>query len=522
METLQSYVRGEWVTGTGDATKLVNPTTEEVVAQVAAGGIDMGRALKHAREVGGPALRAMTFRERGAMLMTLSESLLAIRDELLDLSMINNGSTRSDAKFDVDGASFTLAAYAELGESLGDGRYLVDGEPIELLRSRKLGGLHIKTPYHGVAMHINAFNFPAWGLAEKAAVAWLAGMPVVSKPATATSWIAEVLARALVKAGALPDGAFTFIAGHPVGMVESLQTGDVLAFTGSSGVGNHLRTHPRVIGQGVPVNVEADSVNSAVLGPDVSAGDDVFDMLVRDAVREVIQKTGQKCTATRRIFVPTEVADDFTEALASDLSRISVGDPFTEGVRMGPVVNARQRDDIMAGLGRFSSVTSTVRGAGRPDTVAGVAGDGGFFVDSHVLRTSDPAASLAADLVHDEEVFGPVTTILPYDGSVSQAAQLVARGRGSLVASVYSDDRDFSRDLVLDLAPWSGRVTLGSAKVAESAPSPGAVLPQLVHGGPGRAGGGEELGGERGMDFYLQRTAVQGYRPLVERLFDGS
>ena len=229
-----------------------------------------------------------------------------------------------------------------------------------------------------------------------------------------------------------------------------------------------------------------------------------------------------KCTATRRIFVPVNVVDDFTEALSSDLGRISIGDPFTEGVRMGPVVNARQRDDIMAGLERFASVTSTVRGAGRPGELAGVAGDAGYFVDAHVLRTADPAASLAADLVHDEEVFGPVTTILPYDGSVSQAAQLVARGRGSLVASVYSDDRAFARDLVLDLAPWSGRVTLGSAKVAESAPSPGAVLPQLVHGGPGRAGGGEELGGVRGMDFYLQRTAVQGYRPLVERLFDGS
>ena len=522
METLQSYVRGEWVAGTGEPTKLVNPTTEQVVAQVSAEGIDVAQALEHGRTVGGPALRAMTFRERGAMLKSLSESLIAIRDELLDLSMINNGSTRSDAKFDVDGATFTLAAYAELGEELGDARYLVDGEAIELLRSRKLGGLHVKTPYRGVAMHINAFNFPAWGLAEKAAVAWLAGMPVVSKPATATSWIAEVLARALVNSGALPDGAFTFLAGHPKGMIESLKTGDVLAFTGSSGVGNHLRTHARVIEQGIPVNVEADSVNSAVLGPDVSAGDDVFDMLVRDAVREVIQKTGQKCTATRRIFVPVEVADDFTDALASDLSRISIGDPFTDGVRMGPVVNARQRDDIMGGIDRFSSVASRVRGTGRPEQLAGVSGETGYFVDTHVLRTADPEASLAADLVHNEEVFGPVTTILPYDGSVAQAGELVARGRGSLVASVYSDDRAFARDLVLELAPWSGRVTLGSAKVAESAPSPGAVLPQLVHGGPGRAGGGEELGGERGMDFYLQRTAVQGYRPLVERLFDGT
>lgn len=522
METLQSYVCGEWFTGTGDATKLINPTTEEAVAQVAAGGVDVAAALEYARTKGGPALRAMTFRERGQMLKSLSEALIAIRDELLDLSMVNNGSTRSDAKFDVDGASFTLAAYAELGEQLGDQRYLVDGEPIELLRSRKLGGLHLKTPHRGVAMHINAFNFPAWGLAEKAAVAWLAGMPVVTKPATATAWIAEVLARALVKTGALPEGALTFLAGHPQGLVESLETGDVLAFTGSSGVGNHLRSHPRVVSQGVPVNVEADSVNSAVLGPDVEAGDDVFDMLVRDALREVIQKTGQKCTATRRIFVPVDVVDDFTDALASDLDRISIGDPFTDGVRMGPVVNARQRDDVLAGLERFSSVTSTVRGAGRPTQVAGVEGEGGFFVDAHVLRTADPAASMTADLVHDEEVFGPVTTVLPYDGSVAQAAQLVARGRGSLVASVYSDDRAFARDLVLDLAPWSGRVTLGSAKVAESAPSPGAVLPQLVHGGPGRAGGGEELGGERGMDFYMQRTAVQGYRPLVEKLFDGA
>jgi oxepin-CoA hydrolase/3-oxo-5,6-dehydrosuberyl-CoA semialdehyde dehydrogenase len=521
METLQSYVNDAWVTGTGDATKLLNPTTEEVVAQVAAEGIDVARAMSHAREVGGPALRAMTFRERGQMLKALSEAVIAQRDDLLNLSMINNGATRSDAKFDVDGASFTLAAYAELGEALGDARYIVDGEPVELLRSRKLGGLHLKTPYRGVALHINAFNFPAWGLAEKAAVAWLAGMPVVSKPATATSWVAEYLARGLVESGALPPGAFSFIAGHPSGLVDSLDTGDVLAFTGSSGVGNHLRTHANVIAKGVPVNIEADSVNSVVLGPDIEAGDDVFDMLVRDVLRETIQKTGQKCTATRRVFIPAPIVEDFTEALVSDLSRIPIGDPFTEGVRMGPVVSGRQRDDILAGLERFAGATSIVRGSGRPSELAGVEGDRGFFVDAHVLRTADPAASLAADVVHDEEIFGPVTTVLPYDGTVEQAAALVARGRGSLVASVYSDDRDFSRDLVLDLAPWSGRVTLGSAKIAASAPSPGVVLPQLVHGGPGRAGGGEELGAERGLDFYLQRTAVQGYRPLVERLFDG-
>lgn len=521
MEQIQSYLEGKWVSGEGPTSALVNPSNEQVIAETSTRGLDFASALDFARQSGGPTLRAMTFAERGAMLRSLSEAVVQARNELLELSMLNNGATRSDAKFDVDGASFTLAAYAELGEALGDKRYIVDGEAIELLRSRRFAGLHIKTPRTGVAVHVNAYNFPAWGLAEKAAVALLAGMPVVTKPATATAYVAYALTKALVDTQALPAGALSLVAGNPGEMLEHLKTGDVLAFTGSSGVGQTLRTLPHVVAGGIPVNVEADSVNAAVLGPDVEAGDPAWDMFIRAVFQDMTQKTGQKCTAIRRVMVPSEGVDDVIEALADSLSRLRIGDPFAEGVRMGPLVSKRQRADVLQGLERLSGSVERVLGEGRPSELHGVDGDQGFFVDAHVFRAKDNAAALAADAVHDHEVFGPAVTILPYDGSAESAAALVARGQGGLVASLFSDDRDWTREVALGIAPWSGRVMLGSAKIAESAPGPGTVLPQLVHGGPGRAGGGEELGGERGMDFYMQRTALQGYRPLVERLFDG-
>lgn len=522
MEQIRSYLGGEWVAGEGPMTSLVNPSTEAAIASTSTRGLNFNAAMAFARETGGPALRAMTFAQRGAMLRALSEAVVASRNELLELSMLNNGATRSDAKFDVDGASFTLAAYAELGEELGERRYLVDGEAIELLRSRRFAGLHIKTPRTGVAVHVNAYNFPAWGLAEKAAVALLAGMPVISKPATATAYVAHALTKALVETGELPAGAFSLVAGSPGDLLDHLTTGDVLAFTGSSAVGQTLRTLPHVVAGGVPVNVEADSVNAAVLGPDVEAGDPAWDMMVRAVFQDMTQKTGQKCTAIRRVMVPADGVDDVIDALKDSLSRLRIGDPFAEGVRMGPVVSARQRDDVLEGLSRLSGCVERVAGEGRPTELHGVEGDTGYFVDAHIFKAADPSAALAADAVHDHEVFGPAVTILPYDGSAEGAAALVARGKGGLVASVFSDDRTWTRDAALGLAPWSGRVMLGSAKIAESAPGPGTVLPQLVHGGPGRAGGGEELGGERGMDLYMQRTAMQGYRPLLERLFDGT
>lgn len=520
MEKLASYLGDQWVTGAGEGVGLVNPATDEVIASTCTAGLDLASALDFSRDVGGPALRSMTFAERAQVLRALAESIVTHRKELLTLSTMNNGSTRSDSKFDIDGASFTLQAYAELGDALGDRRYLLDGEVEELLRSRRLAGLHIKVPRPGVAVHINAFNFPVWGLAEKLAVSFLAGMPVLTKPATATALASWRMAKAFVDSGAMPAGAFSFLAGPAGNLVDQLAYGDVLAFTGSSQVGQRFKTASHLVGA-VRVNVEADSLNSAVLGPDVEVGSDTWDLFIRDVYRDLTQKTGQKCTAIRRIFVPTEAAGEVAEALIDMASRLHIGDPSNGDVRMGPLVNRRQEADVHAGLDRLGGQVEKLMGERRPGNLVDVEGQAGSFVGVHLFRAKDPAASRNADRVHAFEVFGPAATILPYDGSVQDAASMVALGRGGLVSSVYSDDRHVIRDMVLNIAPHHGRVTIGSAKIAESSPGPGTVLPQLVHGGPGRAGGGEELGGIRGLDLYLQRTAIQGYRPLVENLFNG-
>jgi oxepin-CoA hydrolase/3-oxo-5,6-dehydrosuberyl-CoA semialdehyde dehydrogenase len=521
MERLTSYLEGRWQAGDGPLAVLVNPATEEPLCEVAGGGLDLGKALAHARRHGGPALGALTFRERGRVLAGLAEALRARRDALLDIEMRNNGATRSDAKFDVDGAALTLTAYAELGDSLGDRRWITDGEAVELARSKRLGGIHVKRARPGVAVHINAFNFPAWGLAEKLAPAILAGMPVVSKPATATALTAWAMARAFVESGALPEGSFGFLAGPAGDLVDHLSYGDVMAFTGSSELGCRLKGLPHVVRAGVAVNLEADSLNAAVLGPDVEPGSETWDLFVRDVLRDLTQKTGQKCTAIRRVLCPAARLDELTEALVQGAAAVGIGDPMAEGVRMGPVVNARQRDDVMAGLQRLGAALSRVRGEGRPREVLGVGEGRGYFVDVHLFRSTDPAAAIAPGVVHELEVFGPAASILAYDGTPEAASEAVALGRGSLVSSVYSDDRGWTERAVWGLCAWNGRVTLGSKQVAEASPGPGTVLPELVHGGPGRAGGGEELGLWRGMDLYLQRTAIQGYRPLVERLAAG-
>jgi 3,4-dehydroadipyl-CoA semialdehyde dehydrogenase len=520
METLASYLGQTWVVGDGPQTTLINPATEEAVASACTRGLDFAGALNKARNEGAQNLQELTFAQRGAILRQLAETMVAHRKELLGYSIINNGATRSDSKFDVDGASFTLQAYADLGESLGDKRYLVDGDTQELLRSKRLAGLHIRTPRHGVAVHINAFNFPAWGLAEKFAVAFLAGMPVLTKPATATCLTSYHLAKAFVEADVLPPHTFGFIAGSAGDLVDHLQFGDALAFTGSNGLG--MRFKRELSPKGIAVNVEADSLNAAILGPDVDSSDETWNLFIRDVFRDMHQKTGQKCTAIRRVLVPTEMVDEVTEALVDLSSRLKIGNPANNDVRMGPVVSAQQNTDVAEGLSRLGSQVKKIHGGGRPANLIDVDNDKGYFFDVHLFQAADQAASLAADAVHGHEVFGPAATILPYDGTAQSAGQIIALGGGGLVASSYSNDRQFQKDLVLRMAPYHGRITMGSEKIAESSPGPGTVLPQLVHGGPGRAGGGEELGGIRGLEFYLQRTAIQGYRPLVEKLFDGS
>jgi oxepin-CoA hydrolase/3-oxo-5,6-dehydrosuberyl-CoA semialdehyde dehydrogenase len=518
-ERIESYVEDGWRAGNGAGQVLVNPTTEAEVARADTSGIDFGRALDHARRVGGPALRALTFEERGALLQQLSSTVHKAREALIDSSIANGGCTRSDAKFDVDGAIGTLAAYAELGKSLGKKRVLADGDGAPLGRSPRFWGQHVHTSRPGAAVFVNAFNFPAWGFAEKAACALLAGMPVVVKPATATALTAYQMMRAIVDAKVAPAGTLSFVGGAPGDLLDHLAIQDVLAFTGGAATGHKLRARANVIEQNIPLNVEADSLNAMVLGPDVELGSETMNLFLRELAKDLTQKTGQKCTAVRRILVPHALVDDVVAELAARFAEIKLGDPSLTEVGMGPVATRAQLDEVRRGVALLREDADVVFGA--PDAVVepiGGAKGVGFFHPIVLLRARD---AKSARRVHTHEVFGPVATVLPYDGSAAEAATLVGLGQGCLVSSVYSDDKRFVEDAVAGIAPWTGRVYLGSAKVVDHTLGPGTVLPLSVHGGPGRAGGGEELGGLRGVLHFMQRTALQGYRASVESIVGG-
>ena len=499
MLELRSYVAGRWVAGTGAAQLLLNPATEEPLARASSEGIDFESALEHARSVGGPALRAMSFAERGAALKAVAGVIQGEREALLELAIANGGNTRSDAKFDVDGAIATLLAYAEIASSLGSSRFLVDGEGIQLGRSARFYGQHVLVPRRGVAVHINAFNFPAWGFAEKGAVALLAGMPVLSKPATSSAMVAHRIMELIVEKKLLPEGALSFLVGGADDLVSQLGSQDVLAFTGSGETGTKLRSSRNVIEQAVRVNVEADSLNAAVLGPDVEPRSDMYELFLKDVVRDMTQKAGQKCTAVRRVVVSENQISSVRSDLAELLATIRVGDPKSEDTRMGPLASGAQLADVREGVQRL----------GGRHAFGGIEplGAKGFFLSPILVEEPGEA-------VHEREVFGPVASLVCFSGN---PAEVVARGNGGLVCSVYSEDQDFIEAIVGELTPYHGRIYLGHPKI-ELSPGPGTVLPQLVHGGPGRAGGGEELGGPRGLAFYMQRVALEGSRPVIQKL----
>lgn len=514
METLESYLNAEWVSVQGKGAVLVNPTTEAPLAEASTDGLDLGGAVAFAREHGGPALRALTFAERGDLLRAMSRTLHGARDALIDVAIANGGNTRSDAKFDIDGAIGTLAYYAELGKELGSERVRVDGEGVQLGRSPRAFGAHVLTPRTGVAVHVNAFNFPAWGLGEKAACALLAGMPIVTKPATSTALLAHRVVKLWVDADLLPKGALSLVTGGAGSLLSHLGGDDCLAFTGSADTAATLRALDNVVKHSVRVNVEADSLNAAVLGPDAAPGSETYNLFLRDVVRDMTQKAGQKCTAIRRIFAPASVATQVEADLIDRLREVVVGDPALEGVAVGPVATASQLRSVRAGLAELQTEATVVLGEG-PFERRGAPEGKGYFVAPTLLRSHDARASRR---VHELEVFGPAATLLAYDGSAREAIELVRRGAGGLVCSVYSDDRAFAGEVLFGIASLHGRVVLASEKIADQLPGPGAVLPQSIHGGPGRAGGGEELGGLRGLAFYSQRTAVQGSRPMLEAL----
>ena len=498
MLVLRSYVGGRWVAGTGAPQALLNPTTEEPLAHASSEGVDLKAALQYARSTGGPALRAMSFAERGAALKAIADALQGERDRLLELGILNGGNTRSDAKFDVDGAIATLLAFSEIANTLGNARFLVDGEGIQLGRSARFHGQHIAVPRHGVAVHINAFNFPAWGFAEKAAVALLAGMPVLSKPATSSALLAHRVMELIVEKKLLPEGALSFLVGGARDLVSHLGGQDVLAFTGSGATGAQIRSARNVIKEAVRVNVEADSLNAAVLGPDVEPRSDMYELFLKDVVRDMTQKAGQKCTAIRRVLVPNEVLNEVKSDLVELLAPIRVGDPALEDTRMGPLASRAQLADVREGVARLGGKQAFGRAA---------VPSKGFFISPILIED-------AGEAVHEREVFGPVAALVRYKDN---PGEIVARGAGGLVSSVYSDDPEFIERIVAELAPYHGRLFLGHPKI-ELSPGPGTVLPQLVHGGPGRAGGGEELGGPRGLAFYMQRVALEGSRPVIQKL----
>ena len=509
MLRLSSYVHDRFVEGTGPGQTLRSPVDGAEVAWADAEGVDRGAALAYAREVGGRSLRALTFAQRGELLAALSRSVHGLRDELLDLSRASYGATRGDGKFDVDGASGTLAHYAALGAKLGPRSVLLDGEADPVGRSSRFVGQHLWVPRAGVAVHVDAFNFPAWGMAEKLAACLLAGMPALVKPAVATSPVAWRVVRAWSEQGLLPPGVLSLLVG-PVGdLLDHLGPQDVVAFTGSSDTGRTIRGHRRVVELGVPVNVEADSLNAAVLGPDVGPGEPTFEMFLADVVRDLTQKAGQKCTATRRIVVPEALLDAVREGITDLLGRARTGDPDARDTVVGPVSTAQQLRDVNAGVAVLAGTAEVFVASADPLP------EGGCWVRPQVFLAR---GGVDAPFVHDHEVFGPVAAVVPWGGDAATAAAIVARGGGTLVTSLYTDDEAFAAEVIAGIAPWTGRIYWGSRKVADQGVGPGTVLPGFVHGGPGKAGGGQELGGLRGLALYQQRLAVQGDRALLDRV----
>ncbi len=515
-ELLSNHLGGRWQAGTGTGTALFDPVLGTELVRVDATGLDLKAGFAFARQQGGAALRALTYRQRGELLAAAAKVLQANRDAYYEISTANSGTVKSDSGVDVDGAIYTLGTYAKLAASLPDGHFLPDGEAQSLAKDGSFATRHVQVPVGGLALFINAFNFPAWGLWEKAAPALLSGVPVVIKPATATAWLTQRMVKDMVDAGVLPAGALSVVCGSSAGLLDALEPLDVLSFTGSADTAALLRAHPAVTRHSVRVNIEADSVNSALLMPDAAPGTEAFDLFVKELAREMTQKSGQKCTAIRRAFVPASAYGAVAEAVSQRLARTVVGNPRNESVRMGSLVNRAQFDTVREGLAQLKTVAQVLHdGAAAPlvDADPAVA----CCIGPTLLGLPTPDAVAATALVHEVEVFGPVATLLPY-ADLHQAMGQVARGQGSLVASLYGADAAALGRTALALAPLHGRVHVISPACATTHTGHGNVMPQSLHGGPGRAGGGEELGGARALNFYHRRAAIQGAPDVLASL----
>lgn len=509
--TLESYVGGEWVRGTGRGQTLLNAATGAPVARIDSSGIDFAGALAWGRDVVGPKLRRLSFHERAAMLKALGQFLMAQKEEFYAESFAT-GATRADGWIDIEGGAGTLLSYASKARrELPNTRVLTDGDVEVLSKDATFSAQHILTPLTGVAVHINAFNFPVWGMLEKVAPTFIAGVPSIVKPASQTAYLTELVVRRIVESGILPEGAIQLIAGSTGDLLDHVTGQDAVTFTGSAWTGRKLKTSPAIVENAVRFTMEADSLNAAILGPDAGPGTPEFDLFVREVAREMTAKAGQKCTAIRRVIAPRAFTDALVAALGDRLGKTALGDPANEATRMGPLASLDQRKEVRERIRELQTEAEIV--AGNPDEVRVASGDAeaGAFLNPVVLFADDP---LGKSAIHDVEAFGPVSTVMPYD-DLDEAVALARRGKGSLVASVFTDDKAVAEEVVLGLAPFHGRVMIGNRLSAKTSTGHGSPLPVLVHGGPGRAGGGEEMGGIRGVKHYMQRTAVQGAPRLL-------
>lgn len=503
---LQSYVAGHWVEGEGQGVQLLNAVNGEPVAEAGSRGIDFKAMLDYGRETGGPALRALTFHQRAARLKALGKHLIEHKEELYRISAWT-GATRADSWIDIEGGAGTLFTYSSLvRRELPNDTVMVEGEMEHLSKNGSFVGRHILTSKPGVAVHINAYNFPCWGMLEKMAPSLAAGVPVVIKPATVSAYLTAAMVRMIVDSAIFPEGSVQLICGSAGDLLDHVTEQDVVTFTGSAATGRQLRSHANVVARSVPFNMEADSLNCSILGQGAAPGSAEFDIFVKEVAREMTVKAGQKCTAIRRAIVPAQHLDAVQEALSQRLAKAVIGDPAQEQVRMGALVGRDQREDVWAAVETLQGSAQIVCGGEREFEVVGGSAEAGAFFQPTLLRCDKP---LVSDAVHSVEAFGPVSTLMPY-GTTEEAIELARLGRGSLTGSLVTADNREAREIILGTAVYHGRMLILNADCAAESTGHGSPLPALVHGGPGRAGGGEELGGLRAVKHYMQRTALQG------------
>jgi oxepin-CoA hydrolase/3-oxo-5,6-dehydrosuberyl-CoA semialdehyde dehydrogenase len=505
MRKLENYITGSWITGDGEGQPLLDAVTAETVASATTKGLDFAAILQYGREVGNAALRKMSFHERGRMLKALAMYLMERKEKFYQVSY-HTGATKADSWIDIEGGIGNLFANASLRRKFPDLSYCTDGDPVGLSKSGSFIGHHVLVPKEGVALHINAYNFPVWGMLEKCAVNWLAGVPAVVKPASITSYLTEAVVKEIIASGILPEGALQLICGSAGDILDHVTSQDVVTFTGSKSTGLLLKSNKRILEESVPFNMEADSLNSIVLGMDVSPGSAEWDIFVKEVRKEMTVKTGQKCTAIRRIFVPEHLLEDASIAIGKALGQTTVGNPLNEKVRMGALASTGQREEVRQNIQKLLSFSQLVYGSLDHVDVIDADASKGAFVSPVLLMSEHPFENAA---VHEVECFGPVSTLMPYR-DLQDAVALAKKGKGSLCCSIVTADNKAAMDFVVGAGTHHGRILVLNQECAKESTGHGSPLPMLIHGGPGRAGGGEEMGGVRGVKHYMQRVAIQG------------